>query len=221
MGQDMLGRGIWALRQGSVVAYAPIGKSTASGQITLSDLEGFYGLRRRFGNSNWGINRKTSVFGVIGDPVAPSLSPPMHNAAFAPRQNNAVYVPFHVRELPDFVAAIEPFQVAGFSVTIPHKERILRYLHDCDPLAAEIGAVNTVTVREGKLYGYNTDFAGVLRAIERRLPLSSSAVLLLGAGGAAPAAAFALARPGSARPILARRQQPAPRLPKASGGETI
>jgi len=221
MGQDMLGPRILALRQGSALAYAPIAQSTASGQIPFSELERVYGLRRRFGNSNSGINPQTSVFGVIGDPVAHSLSPLMHNAAFATRQNNAVYVPFHVRELPDFVAAIEPFQVAGFSVTIPHKERILRYLHDCDPLAAEIGAVNTVTVREGKLYGYNTDFAGVLRAIERRLPLSSSAVLLLGAGGAARAAAFALARAGSAVTIWARRQQRARVLARAVGGETI
>jgi 3-dehydroquinate dehydratase/shikimate dehydrogenase len=145
----------------------------------------------------------------------------MHNAAFAIRQNNAVYVPFHVRDLPDFIAAIEPFRIAGFSVTIPHKERILRYLHDCDRLAAEIGAVNTVAVRAGKLYGYNTDFAGVLRAIERRLALSSSSVLLLGAGGAARAAAFALARAGSAVTICARRPQRARALARAVGGEMI
>jgi 3-dehydroquinate dehydratase/shikimate dehydrogenase len=126
-----------------------------------------------------------------------------------------------VRDLPDFIAAIEPFQIAGFSVTLPHKERILRYLDECDTLAAEIGAVNTVVVRAGKLCGYNTDFTGVLRAIERRLPLSSSSVLLVGAGGAARAAAFALARAGGAVSIWARRPQRACALARAIGGEAI
>jgi len=221
MGNDMLGPRILALRQGTALAYAPIAQSTAPGQIPFTELERVYRLRRRFGKSNSGINLETSVYGVIGNPVAHSLSPLMHNAAFAIRQNNAVYLPFHVPDLPDFIASIEPFQIAGFSVTIPHKERILRYLHDCDPLAAEIGAVNTVVVRAGKLYGYNTDFAGVLRAIERRLPLSSSSVLLLGAGGAARAAAFALARAGSAVTIWARRKQRARALARAVGAETI
>ena len=129
--------------------------------------------------------------------------------------------PFVSTSLRDFIAAIEPFGIAGFSVTIPHKERILRYLDDCDPLAAEIGAVNTVVVRAGKLCGYNTDFVGVLRAIEKRLPLASSRVLLLGAGGSARAAAFALARAGAAVSICARRPQRARALAKAVGGEAI
>jgi 3-dehydroquinate dehydratase/shikimate dehydrogenase len=221
MGDDMMGPRIFALRQGSALAYAPIAQSTAPGQISFQEVARVYRLRRRFGRSQLGINPETSLYAVIGDPIAHSLSPLMHNAAFAIRQNNAVYVPFHVRELSDFIAAIAPFQIAGFSVTIPHKEGILSYLHDCDRLAAEIGAVNTVAVRAGKLYGYNTDFAGVLRAIERRLALSSSSVLLLGAGGAARAAAFALARAGSAVTICARRRQRARALARAVGGEMI
>lgn len=221
MGEEMLAARILALRQGSALAYAPIAQSTAAGQIAFDELERVYRLRRRFGKSKSGINPKTEVYAVIGDPIAHSLSPLMHNAAFAARRHNAVYVPFHVRDLLDFIAAIEPFHIAGFSVTIPHKERVLRYLHDCDPLAAEIGAVNTVVVRAGKLYGYNTDFAGVLRAIERRLPLASSSVLLVGGGGAARAAAFALARAGSAVTVWARRPQRARALARAVGGETI
>ena len=221
MGEDMLGSRVLALRQDSALAYAPIAQNTAPGQIPFEELERVYRLRRRFGDSNAGVNPKTSLYAVIGDPVAHSLSPLIHNAAFAARQTNAVYVPFHVRDLPDFLAAIESFHIAGFSVTIPHKERILRYLHHCDPLAAGIGAVNTVIVRNGKLYGYNTDFAGVLRAIERRLALASSSVLLIGAGGAARAAAFALARAGSAVTIWARRAPQARGLARATGGETI
>ena len=109
---------------------------------------------------------------------------------------NALYLPFPVvRDLARFLAFAQALGIRGFSVTIPHKQAILRYLDGCDPLAAEIGAVNTVVgPRGGRLYGYNTDYVGVLRAIERRMPLPSSRVLLFGAGGAARAAAFALAR---------------------------
>ena len=85
-------------------------------------------------------------------------------------------LPFHVRDLRDFLASVEPFGIAGFSVTLPHKESILRHLDECDPLAAEVGAVNTVAVRGGgRLYGYNTDYVGVLRSIERRVPLAAAA----------------------------------------------
>jgi len=220
MGEEMLAARILALRQGSALAYAPVSQATAPGQIAFDEIERVYRLRRRFGRSP-GIHSQTAVYGVIADPVAHSLSPLMHNAGFAARKKDAVYLPFRVRSLRDFIAAIQPFGIAGFSVTIPHKERILRYLHECDPLAAEIGAVNTVVVRAGKLCGYNTDFVGVLRAIEKRLPLASSRVLLLGAGGSARAAAFALTRAGAAVSICARRPKRARSLAKSVGGEAI
>ena len=115
--------------------------------------------------------------------------------------------------------AIKPFGIAGFAVTIPHKEAILRHLDDCDPLAARIGAVNTVVVRGGgRLYGYNTDYVGVLRSLERRMRLAGSRVLLFGAGGAARAAAFALAQAGSIVCLCARRPERARALARAVGG---
>ena len=120
---------------------------------------------------------------------------------------NAVYLPFLVRDLRDFLAAIGRLGIAGFSVTLPHKETILRHLDGCDPLAPAIGAVNTVVVRGGgKLYGYNTDYVGVLRALERRMALGGSRVLIFGAGGAARAVAFALAQAGAAVCVCARRR---------------
>jgi 3-dehydroquinate dehydratase/shikimate dehydrogenase len=221
MGDGMPAARILALRQGSALAYAPVARSTAPGQIAFAEIEPVYRLRRRFGRSKAGVNPRTRLYGVIGDPIAHSLSPLMHNAAFAEGQIDAIYVPFHVRDLADFIATIKPFQIAGFSVTLPYKERILPYLERCDPLAAEIGAVNTVVVRAGKLYGYNTDFTGVLRAIERRLPPASSSVLLIGAGGSARAAAFALARAGAAVSIWARRPRRARALARAVGGEAV
>jgi shikimate dehydrogenase len=153
----------------------------------------------------------------------------MHNTAFAVRGMDAIYLPFHVRDaahrsprdLRDFLAAVRSFRLSGFSVTLPHKQRILRYLDECEPLAAAVGAVNTVAVRDGKLSGYNTDYVGVLRAIESRVSLPASRVLLVGAGGAARAAAFALSRSGAAVAIWARRTAQAHALARAVGGQTI
>ena len=221
MAEGMTAARILALRQGSALAYAPVARSTAPGQIAFEEIEPVYRLSRRFGRSKAGVNPRTHLYGVIGDPIAHSLSPLMHNAAFAEAHRDAIYVPFRVSNLADFIAAIEPFQIAGFSVTLPHKERILPYLDRCDPLAAEIGAVNTVVVRAGRLYGYNTDFVGVQRAIERRLSLTSSSVLLIGAGGSARAAAFALARAGAAVSVWARRPRRARDLARAVGGEAV
>ena len=153
----------------------------------------------------------------------------MHNTAFAVRGMDAIYLPFHVldaarhspRDLRDFIAAVKSFRLSGFSVTLPHKQRILRYLDQCEPLAAAVGAVNTVVVRNGKLSGYNTDYVGVLRAIENRVSLPASRVLLIGAGGAARAAAFALSRSGAAVAIWARRKAQARSLARAVNGQAI
>jgi 3-dehydroquinate dehydratase/shikimate dehydrogenase len=168
------------------------------------------------------LNRQTKVFGVIGDPISHSLSPLLHNTAFVARKINAVYLPFFVPNLRDFLKAVPDFGLRGFSVTIPHKQSILRHLHDCDALSAAIGAVNTVVVRrDGSLYGCNTDYVGVLRALEKKLSLPKSRVLILGAGGAARAAAFALSRAGAGVYICARRENAARELARAVGGEAI
>src|SRR6202158_127792 len=189
MGEAGLAGRILALRAGSALAYAAVEQATAPGQLSLDAMIGPYRAAQ--------ITRRTRVYGVIGDPIGHSLSPLLHNTAFRARKFDAVFVPFLVRELGDFLRSIQPFGTAGFAITIPHKEGIIRYLDDCDPLAASIGAVNTVVVRGGgQLYGYNTDYVGVLRSLEQRMRLAGSRVLLFGAGGAARAAAFALAQAG-------------------------
>lgn len=213
MGEVPLPLRILSVREGSAISYAPVENATAPGQVGLDEMEGRY----RAGQ----LDRKTRVYGIIGDPVGHSLSPAMHNAAFQARRMNAVYVPFLVRDLRDFIAAIAPLGVAGFSVTIPHKQAIVRYLDRCDPTAAEIGAVNTVAVRAGKLVGYNTDHIGVLRALEQRTRVRTSRVLIVGAGGGARAAAFALAGAGASVFITARRMRRAAELASAVGGEAI
>jgi 3-dehydroquinate dehydratase/shikimate dehydrogenase len=214
MGEIGLPARVLALKHGSALGYAAVGEKTAPGQLTLDEMKNLYRADK--------LDRRTRVYGVIGDPVSHSLSPLIHNTAFHARRVNAVYLPFLVRNLRDFLAAIEPFGIAGFSVTLPHKERILRHLDGCDPLASRIGAVNTVVVRGGgKLYGYNTDYVGVLRALERRVRIAGSRVLLYGAGGVARAVAFALAQGGAIVCVCARRPQQARTLARAVGGQAI
>ena len=214
MGEVAMPLRILAHRQGSALAYAPIENPTAPGQVSLSEMLSLYRASH--------VTRRTRVYGVIGDPIAHSLSPQLHNTGFQARKMDAVYLPFLVRDLRDFLGAIGPLGIAGFSVTLPHKESILRHLDDCDPLAASIGAVNTVVVRAGgRLYGYNTDYVGVLRALGRRMPLRGSRVLILGTGGVARAVAFALARAGATVCILARRKHKAMALAHAVGGAAI
>jgi 3-dehydroquinate dehydratase/shikimate dehydrogenase len=168
------------------------------------------------------LDKRTRVYGVIGKPVSHSLSPLLHNTGFIARRMSDVYLPFLVNDLPDFLGAIKPLGIRGFSVTIPFKQKILRHLDDCDPLAEAIGAVNTVTVRaDGKLYGMNTDYVGVLRALQKRIALRGARVLIYGAGGAARAVAFALSQEGATPAICARRREPARKLARAVHGETI
>jgi len=211
MGEIGLPARILALREGSALAYAPVGEATAPGQVSLREMMHLYRAHE--------LTRQTRVFGVIGDPVGHSLSPLLHNTGFIARDVDAVYLPFLVHRLKDFLDAVERLGIRGFSVTLPHKETILKYLKECDPLAAEIGAVNTVVVRgDGSLYGSNTDYVGVLGALEAKMRLRGSRVLVFGAGGAARSAAFALARNGAHVAICARRELMGKKLARAVGG---
>ena len=129
MGDVGLPARLLALREGSELAYAPIGEATAPGQVSLKEMLRFYRPHL--------LNRKTQVYCVIGNPVGHSLSPLLHNTGFATRHVNAVYLPFlvHPGQLKDFFVMAEELPLAGFSVTIPHKQKILRYLDHVDPVA--------------------------------------------------------------------------------------
>jgi 3-dehydroquinate dehydratase/shikimate dehydrogenase len=203
-----------ALREGSALAYAPVEEATARPQVSLDAMKEPYRVEELDGD--------TRVYGVIGSPIGHSLSPLMHNTGFAASGLNSVYLPFRVERLPEFLEAIAEIGIRGFSVTLPHKRTILQHLRSCDPLAVEIGAVNTVTVgRNGALHGCNTDYLGVLRALETRMRLGKSRVLIFGAGGAARAAAVALTRAGASVAICARREKAARELARACGGEAL
>jgi shikimate dehydrogenase len=146
----------------------------------------------------------------------------MHNTGYVAAKKDAVFLPFLVEKLADFLSAIPDFGVKGFGVTLPHKETVFDRLDSCEPLAEKIGAVNTVTVRrDGSLHGSNTDYLGVLRALEKKIRLKGRSVLIFGAGGAGRAAAFAIASTGAQISVCARRENAALGLAKAVHGEAI
>jgi shikimate dehydrogenase len=133
----------------------------------------------------------------------------MHNAAFAALDMNWCYVAFPVPRdgLGAAVRALAPLGIAGANVTVPHKETVLAYLDDTTEDARTIGAVNTVRVEAGRLYGHNTDGAGMLDALRRDggAVIPRARAVIIGAGGAARAAAFALASAGAASIAIANR----------------
>ncbi len=142
------------------------------------------------------INGRTKIYGILGRPVAHSLSPEMHNAAFRELEIDAAYVACPVTDLVQAVAGLRGLAIQGVSVTIPFKEEIIPLIDELDPQAARIGAVNTVVNRDGRLIGYNTDWLGALRALQVHTRLAGEQVLILGAGGAARAIAFGVLQEG-------------------------
>lgn len=150
------------------------------------------------------------IVGIVGDPISHSLSPAMHNASFRKRRLPFVYLPFRVRpaKLRGFLKDSASWKhLRGFNVTIPHKEKILPFLDRVSPEARVIGAVNTVMIAGGRLLGFNTDAAGWLRSLKEDAhfsPARKSAVVL-GAGGAARAVVYALAKAGAAEIAVANR----------------
>jgi shikimate dehydrogenase len=120
----------------------------------------------------------------------------MHNAAFRELGLNAIYVAFPVADLAQAVAGLRGLRIHGVSVTIPFKEEIISLLDELEPQAARIGAVNTMVNRDGRLVGHNTDWLGALKALEEKTGIAGKRVLILGAGGASRAIAFAVLEKG-------------------------
>ncbi|KPK27214.1 MAG: shikimate dehydrogenase [Desulfobacterales bacterium SG8_35_2] len=153
------------------------------------------------------INGSTEIYGIIGNPVAHSLSPIMHNSAFEALGLNKVYVAFPATNAAKALAGCRALGVRGLSVTIPHKETVLDHIDSIDPIAEKIGAVNTLVFAEDKkIHGLNTDWIGANRALASKLDLQGKRILLLGAGGSAKAIGFGLLEDG-AQVILASRTE--------------
>jgi 3-dehydroquinate dehydratase/shikimate dehydrogenase len=188
---------------------------TAAGQVAAKQLRHLYRVEK--------FTRDARIYGVIADPVRHSISPAVHNRAFQARRTDAVYLPFLVKpaQLKDFFILADKTPLAGFSVTIPHKQKILRYLDQIDPLAKRVGAVNTVWRKAGRWRGANTDAVGVTEPLQRRVRLSKSSVLVVGNGGAARGAAYALAAAGSKLSITGRNIDRVRALAKACDAEAL
>lgn len=190
-------------------------EGTASGQVSAKQLRHLYRVEK--------FTKAAKVYGVVADPVRHSISPNVHNRAFQARRMDAVYLPFlvHPPQLKDFFGLADALPISGFSVTIPHKQKILRYLEIVDPLARRIGAVNTVWKKAGKWRGTNTDAEAVTGPLSKRIRLAKSTVLLVGNGGAARGAAYALIDSGAKVSIVGRNPDRVRALAKVCGAEPL
>ncbi len=154
------------------------------------------------------INGRTRICGLLGYPVAHTLSPLIHNTLAEELGQNLVYVPFPVKpdKIGEAVKGACALDIAGLNVTVPHKSAVLPWLKEIDPLAEKVGAVNTLVRCPGGYRGYNTDLTGLQRAMESDgIDLKGEKVILLGAGGAARAAAFLCAHAGVSEVWLLNR----------------
>lgn len=190
-------------------------EGTASGQVSARMLRNMFRVEK--------FTKAARIFGVIADPVRHSISPTVHNRAFQTRRMDAVYLPFLVKpiQLKDFFAFADKMPLTGFSVTIPHKQKVIRYLDSVDPLAKRIGAVNTVWKKAGRWRGTNTDAEGVTVPLSKKLRLAKSSILIVGNGGAARGAAFALAEAGANLSLTGRNIDRVRALAKICGGEPL
>ncbi len=154
------------------------------------------------------INGCTCVCGLIGNPVEHTMSPAIHNTLASEQGVNLVYVPFHVPfgQLEEAVKGAFALNLLGVNVTVPYKSAVLPFLEGTDPLAGQIGAVNTLVRGERGFVGYNTDMPGLYRAMcEDGVNIEGEMVLILGAGGAARAVAMLAARKGAGKIVLLNR----------------
>lgn len=197
---------------GSFLTYASLeaGGETAPGQVNARELADLYRVRE--------LDSDTRVHGILGDPVSQSLSTFMHNPAFVSAGFNGVFIPFQVTSIDDFMRRmVRPetreveIHFGGFSVTMPHKQSIMKHLDVLDPTAEKIGAVNTVKIGDdGTLTGYNTDAHGFITPLKARYgDLKGARVAVFGAGGAARACVYSLKEEGAVVELFVRNVEKA------------
>ena len=167
----------------------PGGEATAQGQIPASDLIHEYRVRT--------LGKETKLYGVLGKPIGHSLSPAIHNSAFAARGMDACYLPLEAADMDDFIEFQSTVPLHGVSVTIPYKEDVRRCLRSISAKAEKIGAVNTLIKTENGWHGENTDVDGFLRPLQKRMNPSGKRAVVLGAGGAARAIVHGLSAQGA------------------------
>jgi 3-dehydroquinate dehydratase/shikimate dehydrogenase len=215
MGEEGLVSRVLGPRAGAAFTFASFsgpaetgpGIQTAPGQVSAHTLRDLYRIEH--------LDPATRIFGVAGNPITHSLSPLMHSAAFRRESVNAVLLPLKTRALADLLTLVRDLPMSGVAVTMPLKQEVLPYLANMDPFTARTRACNTLRVAgDGKLYGFNTDVAGVIRPLEKRLRLKGARIAVLGAGGAARAAVFGLVEQGAEVFIVNRTHETAQALAK-------
>jgi len=196
---------------GSAAVYAPRrdAAGSAPGQVALEDLFEVYRFDR--------IGPTTRLLGVLGSPIAHSLSPRVHNAALTALGLDYRYLPFEASTLAEFLPLLSELRLAGFSVTLPHKETILPHLDALDETARRVGAVNTVVKVWNRLEGHNTDVEAALLPLRRRMTLRGARVAIMGAGGAARALVYGLSAEGGRVTLFNRTAGRARDLARAFG----
>jgi len=216
MGEQGIISRVLSVRAGSVFTFGAVSADlkTAPGQISAGDLRSIYRIDQ--------VDPATRVYGVAGDPIEHSLSPVIMNTALRRENVNGVYLPLHAKTLKDLMRCVREIPLHGLSVTMPYKQSILAHLDNTDAHTTKIGACNTVVRgQDGKLYGFNTDAAGVVRPLEQRLTIENAKVLVLGAGGAARAAVFGLKERGAEIWILNRTSVKGQKLARQAKARTI
>ncbi|MFP5205584.1 MAG: shikimate dehydrogenase [Acidobacteriota bacterium] len=216
MGEEGLISRVLSPRAGAIFTFAAAAEeaTTAPGQVTARAMLDLY----RFDQ----IDPATRIFGVVGNPIGHSLSPLMHNTAFRRENVNAVMLPLKAKSVDDLLTVIRDLPLGGVAVTMPFKQEVLPFLANMDPLTARIGACNTLrTGADGKLYGFNTDVAGVLRPLERRMHLKGKRILVIGAGGAARAAIFGLVEQGAEVFVVNRTHETAVALARKAHAKSL
>ena len=207
MGECGLATRVLAARFGSRWTYAGLERHV--GQVTPAELLDLYRFRS--------VTATTELYGLVGSPVTHSVSPAMHNAAFASIGLDAVYLPFPAADADDFVAFARALGVRGASVTIPFKVALGERVDELDAVASRIGAVNTIRAAGGRWAGRNTDAAAFLRPLAECLTLAGARVAVLGAGGSARAVLAALSESGARVTVHARSRTRAEEIAGPAG----
>ncbi len=200
---------VLAGRLGSCWTYA--GAGVAPGQLDLDR------MRRQFRFHE--ISDRTAVYGVLGAPIGHSLSPAMHNAGFQATGIDAVYLPLEADGVDDFLTFARAVGLRGASVTAPFKEAVTAHVVEQDATSRAVGAINTLRRVDGGAWeGLNTDVSGLLAPLADRMRLAGTRATVLGAGGVARAAAFALHGEGAAVTVCARRPERAAEVATVAPG---
>jgi 3-dehydroquinate dehydratase/shikimate dehydrogenase len=207
MGKSGTPTRVLSARLGNRWTYA--GSGHAPGQMPASRLLGEYRYRR--------IRADADLYGVAGNPVSRSLSPAMHNAGFEHFGLNAAYLTLEAASADDFVRFARALKLRGASITTPLKVAMMERVDEYDALTREVGALNTLHVRDSRWVGSNTDVAGFVTPLKGRMALKGTRAAVLGAGGAARAVAVALKREGATVTVCARRAAEARRVAAVVG----